>query len=67
MFLLTKLTNLLPRPLQPYAKATYPALTALAAAGASWVATGNLDTAEIRTAVGGLALALITLGVPNRP
>jgi hypothetical protein len=66
MFLLEKLTLLLPKRLQPYAKAAWPAIISVVAAAVSWVATGNLDLSEIRTAIGGGLLALVTLGVPNR-
>lgn len=66
MFLLEKLTAVLPTKLQPYAKAVYPAAITIAGAGASWIATGGLDVSEIRTAIGGGLLALVTLGVPNR-
>lgn len=66
MFLLDKLTAVLPKQLQPYAKAVYPGVVALAGAGVSWATTGNLDATEIRTAVGGIILALVSYGVPNR-
>lgn len=66
MFLLTKLTALLPKKLQPYAKAVWPAAITVVGVGVSWVATGNLNVTEIRTAIGGALLALVTLGVPNR-
>jgi hypothetical protein len=66
MFLLEKLTGLLPVRLRPAAKAVYPLLTACGAAGVSWAVTGNLDMTEIRTAATGAALALITYVIPNR-
>lgn len=66
MYLLSKLTALLPAPLQPYAKAAWPAVITAVGVGVSWVSTGNLDVAEIRAAIGGGLLALVTLGVPNR-
>jgi hypothetical protein len=65
MFILTKLTGLLPARLQPYAKAVYPAVATLVGVGVSWVSTGQLNTTEIRTAIVGAGLALVTLGVPN--
>lgn len=67
MFLLEKLTALLPTALQPAAKAAYPLALACAAALTSWAVTGNLDTTEIRTAAGGAILALVTFAVPNKP
>lgn len=66
MYLLDKITNLLPVKLRPYAKGLYPPIVALVGAGASWVATGNLNTAEVRTAIGGLVLGLVSFLVPNR-
>lgn len=65
MFLLTKITNALPAPLRPYAKAVYPGVVALVGAGVSWASTGNFDMTEVRTAVGGIILAVISYGVPN--
>lgn len=66
MYLLEKITNLLPPKLRPCAKAVWPPVVALAGAGASWAATGNLNTAEVRTAAGGIILGLVSFAVPNR-
>lgn len=65
MYLLERITNLLPVKLRPFAKSIYPPIVALAGAGASWVATGNLNVAEVRTAIGGLVLGLVSFAVPN--
>lgn len=66
MFLLEKLTALLPAELQPYAKAVYPGIITIAGTLYAAVQTGVLDTVTILTAVGGMAYTLITFGVPNR-
>lgn len=66
MFLLSKLTALLPAGLQPLAKAVWPAIGTLAAVAVQWIATGEFDRAELTTAITGLVAALVTYGVPNR-
>jgi hypothetical protein len=65
MFLLTKLTELLPARLQPYAKAVYPAIITIVGVLVAAVQTGVLDTKTITVAAGGAAYTLITFGVPN--
>jgi hypothetical protein len=65
MFLLSKLTNLLPKKARPYAKALWPSIGALVAVGVQVVSTGNFDSAELATALTGGLGALVTLAVPN--
>ena len=58
---------MLPDSLQPYAKAAYPALLTLAAVLAQLIVTGEIDRAEVTTALTGLLGAAVTLLVPNAP
>lgn len=67
MYLFDRATLLLPKPLQPLAKAVYPAAAAIVAVGAQWAATGAFDRAELSTAVTGLGAALLTYLLPNQP
>lgn len=66
MYLLEKITNLLPVKLRPYAKAVGPPIVVIAGDGVSWAATGNLNTAEIRTAAGAIIMGMLTYAIPNR-
>lgn len=66
MYLLDRLTNLLPLRLRPYAKAAYPAIGTAVAVVVQWIATGEFDRAELVTTLTGIPAALLTLGVPNR-
>lgn len=61
------LTNLLPVALRPYAKAVYPFILTLVATALTWAFTGEFNQQEIRTAVTGLVMTLLTFGVPNVP
>jgi hypothetical protein len=65
MFILTKLTALLPPRLRPYAKSLYPAVATVVAVGVQLVQTGTLDTNALKTAAAGAVLALLSYGVPN--
>lgn len=67
MFLLNKLTSLLPAKLQPYAKALFPAAVTLAGVAVRWITTGDLDTADISAAITGAVASILTFVVPNRP
>lgn len=65
MFVLEKLTNLLPARLRPYAKAVWPAIATVIGVGVQLVQTGALDTDALKTAAAGTVLALLSYGVPN--
>lgn len=65
MFLLYKLTGLLPARLRPYAKAVVPATATAIAVAVQWASTGTLDTGELKTAAEGAALALVAFLFPN--
>lgn len=65
MYLFTRLVALLPARMQPYAKSLAPAVATIVGAGATWVATGDLDTEVLRTAVGGAVLTLLAFVFPN--
>lgn len=67
MYLVSKLVDLLPRSLRPFAKAVIPAGGALLAVGVQWASTGRLDTAELVTAIVGLVAAAVSFLVPNKP
>lgn len=66
MYLLDRLTGLLPVKLQDRAKAIYPALGTLVATGAHWASTGEFDRVELVTIVTGMVASLLTYSVPNR-
>lgn len=65
MYLLNKVTNLLPAKLRPYAKAVWPLVLATVGAGVSWVTRGVWDPSTITLAAGGVAHSLVTLLVSN--
>ncbi len=48
-------------------KAIAPALLALFAIAAQWIATGALDVAELRTGIAGIFTAFVVYFVPNAP
>jgi hypothetical protein len=55
----------LPDRFQPYAKAVVPFVLTIIAVVGQWAATGELDRAELVTAVTGALSALVTFAVPN--
>jgi hypothetical protein len=65
MFLLEKLTALLPTPLQPFAKAVWPTIATVVGVGVQWVSTGALDGDALKLAASGAVLALLSFSVPN--
>lgn len=65
MYLLGRLTNLLPLRWRPYAKAAWPAIGTVVAILVQWIATGEFDRSEFVTALTGLPAALLTFSVPN--
>lgn len=66
MYLLNKITGLLPSKAQPYAKSLFPAVGTLVAVGGTWATTGALDTEVIRTALVGGFASLLTFALPNK-
>lgn len=58
---------MLPKPLQPYAKAAVPFVASLLAVAVQWAVTGEYDRAELVTQITGLGSALLSLLVPNEP
>lgn len=60
------ITNRLPAPWRPYAKAILPSLVALASVGLQWALTGDLDKAALNTALTAFAMVLITFVAPNK-
>ena len=67
MPVINALVGLLPEKAQPYAKALVPAAVTLVGVGSQYVATGQLDTATIGVAVGGVVATVLTWLVPNKP
>lgn len=57
---------MLPKSLQPYAKAIAPFTLTLVAIAIQWAVTGEYDRAELTTTLTGLSAALLTYLVPNR-
>lgn len=57
---------MLPKSLQPYAKALAPLLLAAAAAGVQWLITGQFGAAELATSLTGAASAVFVLLLRNR-
>lgn len=66
MYLLSKLTNLLPESWRGRAKSTYPAVGTLIALGIQWAESGVFDKAELTLAITGGLASLITYAVPNK-
>jgi len=64
--ILTALVARLPARAQPYAKALVPAVGTMLAVGVQYVATGELDRAELTTALTGFGTTIATLLTPNR-
>jgi hypothetical protein len=58
---------MLPKSLQPYAKAVVPLAASLIAVALQWAITGEYDRAELVTQLTGLGSALLTYLVPNVP
>lgn len=48
-------------------KALTPAILAIVAVAAQWIASGALDEGELRTAVAGLVTAFFVWLIPNDP
>lgn len=63
--MLARITDMLPPFLRPYAKAVTPAAATIVTVAAQWIATGDLNAAELRTAVEGALLALVAFAFPN--
>ena len=61
-----RFVSLLPARVQPYVKALAPFVLNLAYAGATLVATGDYDAADVRVNVLGLVGAALTFWLPNR-
>lgn len=66
MYVLDRLTNLLPVKYRDRAKSIYPAIGTLVATGTQWVSTGEFDRAELVTIITGMAASLLTYSVPNK-
>ena len=58
---------MIPKSLQPYAKAVVPFVLTIIAVLGQWATTGEFDRAEFVTAVVGALSALVTYVVPNEP
>lgn len=65
--ILNALVLRLPARVRPYAKAFVPAVGTLLAVGVQYVVTGELDRAELTTALTGAGTTLVTLLTPNHP
>ena len=48
-------------------KAVAPAVLGLATSLTAWIATGEFDELEVRSAVAGLVMAAVVYFVPNEP
>lgn len=66
MFLFNLFVALLPAKLQPAAKAVYPAIATIVGVATQWVASGEFDTAELRTAIVGAVGSLLVYLIPNK-
>jgi hypothetical protein len=66
LYALSRLVELLPLSLQPYAKAVIPTVLTVSALAVQWAATGEFDKAEFTTALTGLIGAAVTFLVPNK-
>lgn len=66
MYVFSKLVDLLPKRLRPAAKAVYPATATAVGVAATWVATGEFDAAELRTAIIGGVGSLLVFAIPNK-
>lgn len=64
--ILERVVSLLPKKVQPVAKAVVPATAALVLVAANAFVTGSLDVDALKAAAGLVVTALLTYAIPNR-